>query len=278
MLSFDQILEGLQIGLTPFAVCEVRGGAGLVLEGQPQASIHYVLHGQGTVRMKGRTPWTVVQDTVVLLPPRLRVTIECPGHQSVRFPEPRCRPIPGGWEWIDIGEGAPGAVLACANLDASHQGLGGLFDDLRLPIVENMAEEPAFCDAMQLLLAELARPRLGTPALATILMKQCMVLLLRRHWKDGTPGAAWLTALRKPELGKAISAMSAGPGSAFTLASLAKMSGMGRAAFCEHKTIAARVGFESRSYFSRSFRAYAGVHPIEYREKATLASRDLLAR
>ena len=34
------------------------------------------------------------------------------------------------------------------------------------------------------------------------------------------------------------------------------------------KVVTGRVGFESRSYFTRAFRAFSGLHPTEYRTRA----------
>jgi AraC-like DNA-binding protein len=298
LITFSQLVDGLQIRLTPFAVCEIRSGAGLRLEDAKQTHLHYVLEGSAAVRRPNKSELPLGRHGVMILPAGVRVTVECGEQAGVHLPEPRCRPIPGGWDWIDVGDGSTGAVLACAYVEATHQGAIGLFDYLREPIAENMADESAFGDAMQLLLTELAWPKPGTPALAAILMKQCLILLLRRYWEGEQPRAPWLAALRQPQLGKAIAAMFDDPRSPFTLQQLAEIAGMSRAVFAENfkktfgrsamqylkevrlrratellestdlpiKTIAARVGFQSRSYFTRAFRTFAGVDPTRYRE------------
>jgi transcriptional regulator GlxA family with amidase domain len=94
-----------------------------------------------------------------------------------------------------------------------------------------------------------------------------------------------------------IAAVSDRPEADHTLQSLADIAGMSRATFAEHfrkafgrtpmdhlkevrlrraarylaatdlpvKTVAARVGFDSRSYFSRAFKAFAGIDPAGFR-------------
>jgi transcriptional regulator GlxA family with amidase domain len=151
---------------------------------------------------------------------------------------------------------------------------------------------------MELLLAELAWPKPGTPVLASILMKQCLILLLRRYWQDDRNQMPWLAVLKQPQLGKAVASMVAEPQQRFTLQMLADLSGMSRSAFAEHfkktfdrpamdylkevrlrraaellettdlpvKVIAARVGFDSRSHFTRAFKEFVGAHPREYRQ------------
>jgi AraC-like DNA-binding protein len=300
MISFDQLVDGLQIRLTPFTVCEVRSGAGLPLGPAPRPSIHYVLRGRAQGRRRGKPDAELPSHSVLILPAHLEMTFVCPDEATVAFPEPRCQPIPGGWKWIEVGDGEPGAVLACGELEATHQGAVGLFDYLHEPIIQEMGGEPPFRDAIELLLNELAYPKPGTPVLAASLMKQCLIVLLRRYWHDDERQAPWLSALKQPQLGKAIAAMAKEPRSSFTLETLAGIAGMSRAAFAEHfkkafgrpaieylkevrlrraaellamtdlpiKVVAARVGFTSRSYFTRAFRAFSGVHPTEYRSSA----------
>jgi AraC-like DNA-binding protein len=296
VITFNQLLDGLQIQLTPFAVCELRSGASLPLS-DPAVHIHYVLQGSAVAVRRGAPDQPLPLHAVMIVPPGLKVVATCTADRPVPFPEPRCRPLPGGWDWIEVGDGEPGAVLACAHLQATHQGAIGLFDHLREPIISEMADEPSFGDAMGLLLAELAWPKAGTPALASILMKQCLILLLRRYWEEGSEPAPWLAALRHPQLGKAIAAMTQDLRSSFTLERLAESAGMSRAAFAEQfrkaygrppmeyfkemrlhraaellattdltvKEVADRVGFESRSHFTRAFKVFSGLQPMEYR-------------
>jgi transcriptional regulator GlxA family with amidase domain len=128
-------------------------------------------------------------------------------------------------------------------------------------------------------------------------MKECLITLLRRQCESGEVSAPWLRALVHPRLGPVIECILDHPGRPFTLESLADMAGMSRATFAERfreafdrtpmeflkeirmrraaqllsttdlpvKTVAARIGFASRSYFSRSFKEFEGVDPANYR-------------
>lgn len=296
MISFNQLLDGLKIEMTPFAICEVRQGTALPLN-EDAIHIHYVLEGDGVVMRKGVADTPLPVHSVLIVPPEVKYVMACVSRGPVRYPEPRCRPLPGGWDWIEIGEGEPGLVVACARLIATHQGTMGLFEFLREPLVREMGDEPAFGDAMNLLLKELAFPKAGTPAMASILMKQCLILLLRRYWEDDSESASWLDALRHPQLGQAIGRMAQDLRSRLSLEGLAQEVGMSRATFAElfrktfgrppmeylkemrlHraaellattdlavKEIADRVGFESRSHFTRAFKEFSGLQPTEYR-------------
>jgi AraC-like DNA-binding protein len=112
----------------------------------------------------------------------------------------------------------------------------------------------------------------------------------------------WLQLFQDPRLSRAVSTIFERPGHPFTLEELAAVSGMSRSAFAEHfmaafdqspmeflkrvrlyraarllevtnlpiKAVAKSVGYESRSYFSRAFRALHGRDPSEYRAKRFL--------
>ena len=198
MLHLNRLLDGLDIQVEPFAICEVRAGAGLVVENPHSAHIHYVLKGTGLVRSAHGPDIRLTPHTVMVVPAGLRETIVCPSQREVAFPEPRCQPIPGRWGWTEVGEGDAGIVVACATLKAMHREVRSLFEYLRSPLVENVAHETAFRDAFQLLLTELAFPKAGTPVLTATLMKQCLIVLLRRYAEDGICWAPWLAARTSP--------------------------------------------------------------------------------
>ena len=234
MVQLNQLLDGLDIEIQPFAVCEIRPGAGLAVSNPDSAHIHYVMDGAGVVRSEPGDERRLVRHTVIVVPARLTGTFVAPGADGVEFPAPRCQAIPGGWDWLEVGAGDEGLVLACANLSVMHQGTQSLFAHLPAVLVESVAEEPAFKDAFRLLLEELAFPKPGTRVLAATLMKQCLVVLLRRYAEDGVCRAPWLAALAHPQLGAALEAMVARPDQSFTLEQLAELAGMSRASFASH--------------------------------------------
>jgi transcriptional regulator GlxA family with amidase domain len=131
-----------------------------------------------------------------------------------------------------------------------------------------------------------------------MLMKQCLMALLRGQSEtSGECFVPWLAALGDRSLGRALAAMLDAPEGNHTLESLGETAGMSRGVFAERfkaafgrtaidclkeirlrraahlltatdlpvKTVAARVGFESRSYFSRAFKDFTGVDPAGYR-------------
>jgi hypothetical protein len=85
MVHLNRLLDGLDIQVAPFAICEVRAGAGLVLENAKSAHIHYVLEGSGMVRSTQGPDLTLTPHTVVVIPAGVRATILCHGSRELAF-------------------------------------------------------------------------------------------------------------------------------------------------------------------------------------------------
>ncbi len=216
MMLLDRLLEELDVGIAPFAICEVGREASLVLEDDVAASIHYVLSGKGVAWQMTGPEFPLVPHTVMIAPPGTCLVVSCGRKRQLTLPSPKCAPLPGGWQRMTFGEGPPGIVLTCGAVHATHRQATGLFDYLRAPLVDNVSDEAAFREPFHRLLNELAAPVPGTRTLAEILMKQCLIVLLRRHCHNGECRVPWLTALEHPHLGRAISTMLDRPETSFT--------------------------------------------------------------
>jgi transcriptional regulator GlxA family with amidase domain len=198
---------------------------------------------------------------------------------------------------IRAGDAARGVLTACGEIRVTYGGGADLFTGFDAPIVERFAGQHPLRDQFILLLAELATPRVGTRALTEALLKQSLVLLLRRHMDRDSTAAPWLAGLADPQLAPALSALLDRSSEPFTVESLAQIAGMSRSAFAAHfvatfrrspmsllrevrlrrardmlavtrlpvEIVARRTGFASRSNFSRAFRDLYGVDPTAYR-------------
>jgi AraC-like DNA-binding protein len=154
--------------------------------------------------------------------------------------------------------------------------------------------------AVDLLGAELQRPRLGADALVSALL-DLLLLYILRSWFDDQPlsgdATGWAAALRDPAVGAALHAIHRDPGRAWTVESLGANVGLSRAAFARRftalvgqpplayltwwrlttaarllhrsdaplSTIAARVGYASEFAFAAAFKRQLGTPPGRYR-------------
>lgn len=304
-MSLESIFDGLDVELEPFAICELRGKAGLALPPRSNAVIHFVLAGDGYLVMASQDPIRLVPGSVVIVPPGKTHRLESSGGaEGFSDPLPHCAPLPDVWERIRSGEGVNGVLIACGDLKATYREGLGLFEYLTEPIVEHLADDARAAVAFRSLLEELAVPKAGAGAMARALMLQCLVAVLRRQFSHLSGSVSWLAVLENPRLGGAIRAMVDRPGDDYSLEGLADGAGMSRSSFVEHfsdamgkppidflrdirlrraatllrttdrpiKSIAATVGYRSRSYFSRAFKAQFGVPPETFRDRSVTLS------
>lgn len=297
-MHIDKIIDQLEASISTFALCEVRSDARFVLAEEDKTSIHYILAGNGVGWQVSGKDVDLTPHTIMIIPPRTSIAITCNRDGNWATPEPDCSPLSEGWIDIKVGSGEESVKLACAYLEARHMQTTGLFDYLHEPMILDIAADESMKEIYHRLLEEMAHPRPGTRAISELLMKQCLIEILRRQTDpDGEFTGPWLAAVTNQPLGRAITAMLDHPEKPHSLQTLADTAGMSRTAFAEQfkgltgrtpidflrelrlrqairlltatdlpiKTIAARVGFASRSYFSKAFKEFVGIDPINYR-------------
>lgn len=297
-MHLDQILDGLEVSTSAFALCEVRGNGRFVLKEEDKTSMHYILAGSGVGWLVSGQHFNLTPHTVIVIPPRTEIAITCHRQGNWIDAEPVCESLPEDWVSLTIGDGDASISLACAFINAEHMQTSGLFDYLHEPLILDLADDQSFRTPFKALLEEMAAPKPGTRALAEALIKQCLIALLRHQSEpNGEFSGPWLAAVTNPALGKAIAAILDSPEKPHTVSALAETAGMSRTAFSEQfkeltartpidflkevrlrlatrlltstdlpvKTIASRVGFSSRSYFSTAFKSFTGVGPADFR-------------
>ena len=185
----------------------------------------------------------------------------------------------------------------CGTIAATYAGALGLFDGLHEPIVETVEPQSALWSVFEAMLGEVATPGIGSQAMTEALMKQSLILLLRQHLTRFSADSPFFAALRDRRLARAITAIVERPAAPHTVDSLADIAGMSRSTFSDRfsalfgqapiefvqkvrlrlgahllastdlpvKVVAASVGYASRSYFTRAFRAAYGADPTTYR-------------
>lgn len=302
MILLEKLLAGLEVRVEGFARCLVPVDGRLELAACGAPTIHYNLRGAGIAQPSSGSAIALRRHTVMVVPAGSSMSVTH-GAGTRAAPPEACRPLTEGaidrdHEW--------GLVLACGQLSATYR-KAGLFDRMTEPLIDDFACTDGVCKPFETLLQELAEPRPGTQALADVLMQQCLVLILRRYCASGECRLPWLAALEDSRLNRVVEAMLDHPERPFTLDGLAEIAGMSRSAFAAHfaeafeqapieflkelrlrqaadllrttdlpiKAIAGRVGYTSRSYFSRAFKACHGVEPAAFRSAAATLTPPL---
>ncbi len=311
MTAVETLLSVFDVRVEPFAICDVRGGQRLHLEGTDHVTLHYALGGSGVIAVGNNHRFSFAPGAVIIVPRGLTQEIgdnlgRAAGPGSNDRNDIPCRTLPEGMRWLRAGIGDPNVVMACGRIQATYGAETGVFDLLREPIVEQFPAAHPVHAVFQTLLTELSEPRLGTKALAEGLMKQCLILVLRRLAERQDPRLPWLTALADPRLDAAVQAILSHPEHIRGIEDLAELAGMCRSTFCAHfrqafgrsphgflsenrlrraarflettelpvKAIANRTGYRSRSNFSRAFKALYGIDPNAYRQKISQMSNS----
>jgi AraC family transcriptional regulator, activator of mtrCDE len=259
MLSLAHVLDGLQVALELPLVVDVRPGGS---DGHQGEGAVVELSGGASVRFS--------RQAVTILPPGRR---QRPTDRDVLVVRGRIR--------------------------ATYQGSLDLFARLEEPLVERLDADDPLRESFEALLEEMTGQRPGARAMVEALLRRCLILLLRRHCHGPEP-MPWLAPLEDARLGRALGSMQARPDHGFTLPALAEVAGMSRSVFAARftaalgqspmeylrslrltraaqllnstdlpvKSVATRVGYASRSSFTRAFCACHGVGPTAYRDAA----------
>ena len=262
MLSLARVLDGLEVALeSPLIVDVRRNGPGHVGE-------------TGVVELSGGACVCFSRHAVTIVPP---------GRRQRAVPASADRYV----------------VVARGRIRATYRGSVDLFERLEEPLVERLDPDDALRASSEALLEEITGQAPGARAMVEALLRRCLIMLLRRHCQ-GSEHVPWLAPLEDAHLGQALASMRARPEEPFTLPALAEVAGMSRSAFAARfsavlgqppmeflkslrltraaqlltntdlpvKSIAPRVGYSSRSSFTRAFCARHGVGPTAFRRSA----------
>lgn len=297
----EKLLCLLDVRLHAIALCKVDPGARLRLPQMDSVLVHYVLQGEGILHSKDAQPVRFSPGTVIFLPQAHEHDLFGAGAETAKpiIWQDAAVPFGDGLMRLSAGSSEGAIVTACGTIDAECEGVN-LFERFREPMLGDLSGSPAVRTAFKAIRAELEQPRFGTRPLAEALMKQCLVLAIRQQMDRGDLRLLTLIGAHDPRLTRAWLAILEDPAHEHRLEELAAISGMSRSLFAERfaeafyrppmdlvrqvrlhraanllratslpvQVIGMAVGYASRSYFSRAFRAAYGRHPRSLRHLA----------
>ncbi len=202
-----------------------------------------------------------------------------------------------------------GADFTCARLHFDGGAQNPVARALPPLIALPLARVPGLHATLDLLFAETDRVRCGQRLVAERLFDVVILQLLRwllDHPQEAGVRPGLIAGLSDPRLARALIALHAAPGTAWTLARMAAQAGMSRTAFantfrdlvgqtpadyltdwrialvqgrlregCPVKTLAGEVGYASAAALSRAFTARVGISPREWLRKHQSGSPEM---
>jgi AraC-type DNA-binding domain-containing proteins len=186
------------------------------------------------------------------------------------------------------GEGEPRMMTLCGHFRATYGASISLFATLHAPMIEHLDALNEIELKLKVALAELKTRQVGIEAMTTALMKQVLVILLRRSLSSVELWVQRLSMLADPQIARAYSEMAARPGAQHSVQKLSQVANLSRSAFMARfqtafgtspmallrnlrmnqattllatddltiDQIARRVGYASRGSFLRAYRTY----------------------
>lgn len=300
-MLLERLLDNLAVHVEPFARCDVASGCCLNLRDLGWVTLHYVLQGDGELLATAGAAQALRPGTLAVIPAGMAHTIRYgSGQRTTSIDHTAPRDAAGLLRYVAAPQNAPsndGLVIACGELQALYARGLGLFDLLTEPVVVDLSDAPAMLTTFEQMLVESERPSPGSRVMLTSLMNAGLVQLFRRLCEGPDCALPWLQALNDPRLARVLEHLLERPGDDHSVESLATEAAMSRSAFADAfrdqfgrppmdylrqlrlrrgaellrsteltvERIAHRVGFASRSHFSRAFHHHFGCSPAGFR-------------
>jgi AraC-like DNA-binding protein len=297
-MLLEKLFDNLALRVDAFATCGVSKGWRLTVPGLEWAVLHFVMQGDGAVRMPGGRAYPIPCHSLAVVPTQQQHDLECgrevTGSAKVGDHGPTDTPIP---YYIAGSIGSVELVVACGRIQAIYGAGMDLFSQLRDVLVVDFSDSPKMRTTFEAVLEEQRNGGPGSAAMMSALLSQCLVLMFRRLSQHPDHNLAWLDALEDPRMAQVIGEVIDRPERPYTLERLAELAGMSRSVFAKRfhegfgrppmdyvrevrlrssaqllgqpqlsvDAIASRVGYSSRSHFSKAFTKQFGRSPSEFR-------------
>ena len=295
----ERYLANLSVEVEPFAVCLLDRGWRLSLPGPPCAMLHFVVRGDGWLSSADGTHTPIGANWLIVIPKGTAHSLETREQFDHELNIP-CTPTGPPVHYIVAGDSGPSDMtVGCGTLNIRYGEALGLFDHLSEMLIVDMSAIPEVPNLFKMLLDEQVADSPGKPVIQGAIMTQLLVYMLRALAEQSESSLAWLNALDDPRLARVIDHILDDPGALHTVESMADVACMSRSTFSKHfhdafsrspmalvnhvrleraakmlstghssiEQIGKRVGFSSRSHFSKAFKKHTGASPGSYLER-----------
>jgi len=269
--------------------------------------IHYNTKGRGLLEVAGQPPIELEPHTLIIVPANSPFTIEVPDERRIGadLETVDCKDVMEKKNEIyQFVAGDPRAAeinLVCGFFRASYGQTTDLFEGLHAPILEKFGAEEEVDARLRSAVTEFLSREIGSDAMSASLLKQVIILLLRRSLVSVELWTERFQILRDPRISRVFAAMAANPGGNHTVQSLASIALMSRSTFMSlfseilgrppmevlrdlrmrHAAqllrysylsidqVAQDCGYQSKTSFARAFKDTHGKLPADYRAQYT---------
>ena len=234
--QLDRQIAALNVDVLRLSECMVNTGWSLDMGSSDVPGIHYNLAGSGRLLVPGHKPIELEPHTLVVLPPNMPFQLQAPDAEhrgkTLRVANgTRSCVIKESVYRYSAGEAPPDLVMICGHFRANFGSALDIFAMLSAPIVEHFGAEDRLDEKLRSAMAELIGQEIGSGAMATALLKQVIVALIRRSLQSLEVWAERFSALSDPRIARALTDMVAAPSKPHNVETLADSAGMSRSAF-----------------------------------------------
>ncbi|QUQ67961.1 AraC family transcriptional regulator [Kutzneria sp. CA-103260] len=295
MDAISRLLRMARLGASLDERCLLGGATRMNVAAAPEleAAFHVLLDGECQMQF-GSTVLDLRAGDVVLIPSGVPHRVITPGQGRPQGTVD----IPGNAFVTKRSEGEPVIDLFCGHYSYDAGAGAVLFRSLPSPVHVSFGQSEVLPMLSALMRGEARREGDGTAAIMAAL---CTVLLAMVLRSSPATAALW-TAPSDPRIATTIEGVLADPGADWSIDRLSRAAVMSRATFLRHfgqqtgmtvgaflararvmaaadllhtsdstvATIAAQVGYQSESAFSRAFRAEVGTTPARFRRDQQL--------
>jgi AraC-like DNA-binding protein len=304
--DIDRLMANIEVSSVKLSECRISPGWQLALAGTVATSIHYSLSGTGRLIVGDHPPIALSPGTLIIAPPRQPVRVDSAAihkaDETLKVMEARCEPSNAlnQPEKYIAGNGQPIVITICGSFRAIYGASIDLFAMLASPIVERFESADELDRALRAALAEIRARQLGMSAMTTALLRQVLIVIMRRSFNSSNSWLRHGSMLCDPCVARAFADMVARPRAQHRVQTLAETAGLIRSAFMVRFTaafggspmavlrelrmrraatllagsnrlidqVARDVGYGSRSSFQRAFQKALGTDPSCYRATA----------
>ena len=301
--SLERLLGKLEFDIQGLGEYRISTGWRVSLAAIDLCGLCYV-SGSPCGMIVGRSsPVQLPPDSVAIVPSGESLLLEGPGGRPLRTLSPSGTETAGSHaasvrRTIIAGDDDHTTNVTFISFRAYWGTARDLFRNVLSPIIDEFDGNSPLRETFDKVVEEYRGAQFGAQVMLTALLKQVMVVLLRRSREASRPWWLRLVVLQDPAINRVFSEMVALPGAQYSVATLSERAGLSRSAFmlrfvadmgtppfvvlCELRMrraaellasesrtidqVARAVGYGSRSSFARAFRTVYGVNVSVHRQ------------